>query len=99
MLAAVLELCQRHPLVAKAWRNNVGAMKIGDRYVRFGEPGTPDVMGFMKDGRFLAIEAKSEDGKLTDKQREFLANARDRRCIAGLARSVDDALAIIEERV
>ena len=30
-----------------AWRQNTGAMRVGNRYVRFGEAGQPDVMGIL----------------------------------------------------
>ena len=66
------------------WRNNTGATKIDDkRFIRFGVPGAADIIGIVKhfrckfcnasqDGIFLAIEVKGTNGKLTDKQTEWL---------------------------
>jgi hypothetical protein len=58
-----------------AWRNNTGAARyqgLGDkaRFVRFGMPGAPDVMGLVPgSGRMLAIECKrSSGGRLSEAQ-------------------------------
>ncbi len=41
------------------WKNNTGAVKIGGRFVEFGEPGMPDIcMILPKSGRFVGIEVK-----------------------------------------
>jgi hypothetical protein len=44
---------------------------------------------------FLAIEVKGERGKATDAQRNFIDRVRADGGLAGVARSVEDALAII----
>ena len=66
------------------WRNNTGVSKMENkRFVRFGAPGSADIIGIVKhfrckscnasqDGVFLAIELKSEKGKPTNKQTEWL---------------------------
>ncbi|HUP07675.1 MAG TPA: VRR-NUC domain-containing protein [Caldimonas sp.] len=96
ILRAVHELLQYHPKVAKVWRQNSGAMKIDDRYIQFSsELGLPDLGGFLKDGRALWIECKSPTGKLTYHQRRFLEDARRAGCVAGVARCVEDAQALI----
>lgn len=67
---AVLPLCR---LIAKVWRQNNGrALMPSGKWVTFGVAGVPDYIGFMKDGRFLAIEAKRLDEQLTTEQRQFL---------------------------
>lgn len=43
------------------WRNSGGAFKIGDRFVRMGEAGLPDLMA-TRQGRCLAIEVKASKG-------------------------------------
>lgn len=48
-------------------RNNTGATKIGGRYIRFGSPGSPDIIACVK-GRFVGIEVKRPGGKLSDAQ-------------------------------
>jgi hypothetical protein len=45
---------------------------------------------------FLAIEVKGEKCKATDHQRNFIARVRADGGLAGVARTVDDALGIIK---
>jgi hypothetical protein len=79
IMRSVLEYVRYHPKVAKAWRQNSGAVKIEDRYVRFSdEVGIPDICGFLKDGRALYIECKAPKGRLTYWQTRFLELARRR---------------------
>ncbi len=42
-LVEVLKALRTHPAVAWAERMNTGAAKIGNRFIRFGWPGCPDV--------------------------------------------------------
>lgn len=59
----------------KAWRQNVAAIKIGRRFIRFGVPGQSDIMGYLPpNGRILAVETKRVGEVLTDEQRDFLAD-------------------------
>lgn len=55
-----------------AWRQNTGAIKIEDRFLRFGALGCPDILGLLPNGKMLAIEVKSPKGKLTLAQKSFL---------------------------
>lgn len=100
VLAAVLKLLAVHPAVAWARRMNTGAVKVGEgravRFVRFGFVGCADILGQMKDGRLLAIECKSDVGRLSDAQQNFLATVAAHGGVAGVARSIDDALAILK---
>jgi hypothetical protein len=55
------------------WRNNSGAYKYRDRFIRYGKTGSSDFLGICPDGRFLAVECKRPvDGVLSAAQREFL---------------------------
>ena len=78
LVKAILELLQRHPKVALAWRTNTGAAKFGERFVRFGYPGVSDIIGMLKNGKFIAIEvktpraAKKPSSGLTEAQSAFL---------------------------
>ncbi len=56
-----------------AWSNNSGAMKIGDRFVRFGKKGSADIIGFTSDGKFFAAEGKTGKAVLSPAQKEFKA--------------------------
>ena len=63
-LLEVLKALRAHPAVAWCERMNSGAVRIGGRFVRFGWPGCPDVLGQLKDGRLLGVEVKGPAGKL-----------------------------------
>jgi len=81
-LFEVLMALNSHPAVAWCQRMNSGAVKIGTRFVRFGWPGCPDVLGQLKDGRLLGVEVKSNKGRLRTEQGIFLDRIR---CAGGLA--------------
>lgn len=96
ILRAVLEYLRYHPAVARAWRQNSGAAKLGDRFIRFtDEVGLPDICGFMKDGRALYVEVKAPKGRPAYWQQQFLDAAAKAGCVAGVARSLDDAAALL----
>lgn len=100
ILAAVLALLRVHPAVAWAARFNTGAYVAREgpreRYVRYGFPGCPDVLGQLKTGRLLAIECKRPSGRLSGDQQAFLERAAQYGAAAGVARSVEDAVRIVE---
>ena len=79
----------------KVWKNNVGGMAIHQigrrsRFVRFGEPGLPDIIGIAKNGRFVGIECKRKPNKLTEHQIRFLDSARSMGAWAIYVYSVDE---------
>lgn len=60
------------------WRNNTGAVKTDNRFIRYGKKGSSDILGICKDGRLLAIEVKkSTGGVVTDDQRSFIQAIND----------------------
>ena len=71
------------------WKNNTGSAKIGQRFVSFGKKGSPDIIGFAADGRFVAIECKTGTGKLDATQLEFALQARRFNCIYIVARDLN----------
>lgn len=71
-LLEVLKALKAHPAVAWCERQNTGSARIGGRFVRFGWPGCSDVLGQLRDGRFLAVEVKAPKGKLRPEQAVFL---------------------------
>ena len=77
------------------WRNNTGAQKInndhGSRFVRFGLPGSADIIGVHK-GRFIAIEVKSKRCRQSTNQQQFQLNIEKYGGSYILAFSIDDAL-------
>jgi Holliday junction resolvase len=58
-------------------------------------PGVPDIIGIYR-GKFLAIEVKTERGKLSPHQERFIQNINDAGGIAFVARSVDDVIEKLE---
>lgn len=92
VLASVLRYVRIHPKVAWIRRINTGAVKMhGARYMTFGFVGCSDLIGQLTDGRFLAIECKSDKGQLTDEQQQFLDRVNRHGGVAGMVRSIDDA--------
>ena len=89
-LVEVLKAVRTHPLVAWAERQNSGAAKVGGRFIRFGWPGCPDVLGQMKDGRLLGVEVKSRTGCLRPEQAVFLERIRGAGGVAFVARDCRD---------
>ncbi len=85
-------------LGARLFRNNVGmATTNTGSVIRFGLAiGSPDLIGWTKLGRFLAVEVKTSSGRLTKHQRQFLDAIIAAGGIAGVARSVGDAVEIIQ---
>ena len=83
---------------ATVWRNNTGALKDATgRLVRYGLcKGSSDIIGICPDGRFLAIEVKKSTGRATPDQVRFIEAVRAKGGRAGVARSVEDALRILE---
>ena len=91
-LVEVLTALHAHPGVAWAQRMNSGAAKVGNRFIRFGWPGCPDVLGQMKDGRLLGVEVKIRTGRLRPEQSLFLERIRAACGVAFVARDVRDVL-------
>lgn len=57
--------------------------------------GSSDIIGIAPDGRFLAIEVKTPKGRPTTEQLRFIEAVKAAGGIAGIARSVEDALELI----
>ena len=81
----------------RVWRNSVGAAKSrGGRFVQFGLPGSADILGIARGGRFIAIEVKSDRGQLSPEQRAFKAMVERFGGIYVVARCVEDAVRAVE---
>lgn len=95
--AAILELLETHPRVAWAERMNTGGMERENadgtkRYIRFAFEGCSDIIGQLKDGRFLAVEVKRPGRYPTHAQRAFLAMVNAHKGVGIIAFSVDDVV-------
>ena len=97
---------------ALMFRTNAGEFWQGQRVYskEFGQPvlinlkkveglpkGYSDLSGVRRsDGRFVAIECKTATGRVRPEQEQFIAAMREAHALAGVARSIDDGLKIIE---
>jgi len=94
----------------KVWRQNVGVGWTGDAsrtrdgnvIIKNARPlhaglcrGSSDIIGLTPDGRFLAVEVKTQHGRVTPEQENFIARVGQQGGVAGVCRSVDDALRLI----
>lgn len=79
--------------IAVTFRANVGSFKRGDRFISSGLPvGFPDLFGFrIADGRFFVMEIKTEKGRLSKAQREFLESIKKFPVISGVVRNEKEA--------
>lgn len=85
--------------IAVTFRANVGKLYTEDgRVIATGLPkGFPDLFGYRrKDGKIIFLEIKTAKGRLRQEQKQFLEQVQKDGCIAGVARSVDEARAIIQ---
>lgn len=83
---------------AIVFRANVGVFSTVDgRKISTGLPkGFSDLFGFRKsDGRMFFIEVKNENGKVRPDQKHFIETMQKNGAIAGVARSPEEAIALI----
>lgn len=96
VLAAVQQALSHHHAVAWHQRMNTGAGKLqyrdgtASQFVRFGFPGCPDIIGQLRDGRFLAVEVKRPSESPKKHQAEFLSQVQANSGVAFVARRVED---------
>ena len=70
-----------------AWRVNAGRASYN---IRLAPKGTPDIIGYLPDGRFLGIEVKRPGKNPTPVQQEWHDRARESKCCVFVARSIED---------
>jgi hypothetical protein len=73
------------------WRQNVGMMAIGGRFVKFGRPGLPDIIA-VHGGRCYGIEVKALKGKQYLLQHDFQLDFTEAGGIYLLCRSLEDVM-------
>ena len=80
---------------ARVWRNNNGLDR--ERGVRYGlGKGSPDLIGIV-DGRFIGLEVKMPRGRVSPEQAMWVNTILRLGGSAGVVRSVDEALALVDE--
>lgn len=78
------------------FRMNTGVFKQGERTIKCGVKGMSDLL-FIKDGRAYWLEVKTETGRPSAEQLNFLSVMRMHGCVAEIVRSVDDAVRAVGE--
>ena len=83
--------------VGKVLHKDANQVTLTDaRMIRFGlAVGSSDIVGIAPCGRFLAVEIKTSKGRATKEQLRFIDAVNSAGGIAGVARSVSDALELI----
>lgn len=86
VLKGCIRLLDSHPGIAIWWRQNTGAVKVDERYVKFSFKGASDLMAVTRTGRFCAIECKATGKWTTPEQDAFLSRVKE---AGGLSVCVD----------
>ena len=94
IVKSCLAYLNAHPRVAWAVRMNTGAFVIPgehkSRFFRAAFKGCSDIIGQLKDGRFMAVECKRPGKRATDEQAAFLATVNRHGGLGVVATSIED---------
>lgn len=94
--AAIAAALSKHPKVAWAHVTTTGLLQRGGRWIRVGKKSMPDIIGQLKTGQLLGVEVKRPGNKPEEGQHEFISMIIANGGVAGWARSVDEALEVLE---
>lgn len=73
------------------WKQNTGGVQIGTRFVKFSEPGMPDILGaFPVTATLFGIEAKTGEGRQRPAQREMEQRFTRAHALYLVVRSIED---------
>ena len=76
---------------AFVWNNPTGAFQARpSEWIHFGKTGSADIIGLLPGGRFIAVECKAANGRVSAGQREFLNTVTRLGGLAIVARSHAD---------
>jgi hypothetical protein len=86
-----------HPRIAWCYVTSAGSFRVRGGYMTVGVKGMPDILGQIKEsGVLFGIEIKKDNGIVSEDQKYFINLINGSGGIAGVARSVSDAIKIIE---
>ena len=100
ILKTVLAFLRVHPRVAFVMRVNSGTFveSFGghERYIQSNsQPGMSDTCGMLHGGQFFVLEMKSQTGRVTQAQDDFILKIIQGGGLGGVCRSVEDAIKIL----
>jgi len=87
--------------LCRVWRNETG-LALNPRTqkpFRYGLKGSSDIIGLLKNGRFLAIEVKTGQAVQSEQQKNFAAMVQKFGGLYFVCRSVTDALNIVKQEL
>lgn len=96
ILREILKALRSHPKVARVERRQSGVFQNGNRWIRVGRRGDPDIGGFLKGGRVFGIEVKRDGLEPTELQQARIDEIRAAGGLAGCAHSVEEAFALLD---
>lgn len=83
-----------------SWRVNAGLTVIGTgksrRVIKGAPSGSPDIQGVIGNGRLFGIECKTKTGTIRVSQKRWAAKALQHGVHYGVAKSVREALALVD---
>ena len=92
----MLALAKRGHRIFRANAGRIQDARTG-AWIKLFPTGFPDTCGWHKDtGQFIALEIKTEKGKLREEQKRFRDFALTQPIIYGVARSPEEAIEIVE---
>lgn len=91
----LIELGSR-PDLGRYWKNNTGVAQADDRFIRYGLPGSPDIIGLTHKGLWVGIECKTGSGRQSQIQKNFQAMIEQNNGVYILARDINEVLHKIE---
>ena len=77
------------------WKNGASALRIGDRFVRTGTAGVPDLMA-CRGGQLLCVEIKAGKDRLSAAQSDWLLKAKQHGAIVIVAHHIEDVSTYLE---
>ena len=81
----------------RCFRRNVGAVKIGPRFIRFASPGMSDLWGWDAQGVHFECEVKRHGGKASPEQVKWLDDCMNLGVHTALIENVDEGMRFIDD--
>jgi len=98
--AELIKIIRKHPEVAFIDRANSGKVRVKGGFMQLHKKGTPDLIGFTKQGKFIGIELKRPDtkNKAKPEQLEMQGLMSESNCIYGISYD-EDSLKLILDKI